>query len=262
MKNNFRIFCALLWRDLKIMRQTMLGDLMDGAITMAISVITFGKLLPLIGMPIKLIAPLYIGSSLLFNIFGRGYALAMQIVYKIPYEGFGVIGYHMTLPICKWWVFAEYTVFFVIETAILTLPTLVLGTLILNTIIPIPMYSWSLFIGIYLLSLIAWGLFFISCAFVYTFEWFKHNVWTRRLDLLMVFSSAFFPWEMVYNFSPRLSYFFLCNPVTYMVEGMRKALLGTDTFPPFHLVIAVLIASIILCAIRLRHGVIKTLDPV
>lgn len=260
--NNVAIFCALLRRDLSVMKKSLVGDLIDAAIFMFISVVTFGKLLPIIGLKPSLIAPLYIGSNLIFAISTRGYALAMGMIYKITYEGLGLIGYHLTLPIDKRWLFAEYIIYFVIQTCVITLPVLLLGTSILSTMINLTIYSFPLFLGMYLLTLTFWGTLFIGSAFVYEFKWFQANLWTRRIDFFIVMGSTFYPWDAVHNFSPLVSYVMLLNPITYAMEGMRSALFNTPTSFPLWLCALVLIASIGITSMWLRAGIRKTLDPV
>lgn len=260
-KNSY-VFWALLRRDLTVMKKTLVSDLIDAIIVMILSIITFGKLLPLIGLKPSLIAPLYIGSNLFFIIVSRGYAFALNIIYKITFEGLGILSYQLTLPIDRKWLFAEYVIYFIIETSILTLPLLLIGTFILSTMIPLTIHSWFLFLCMYLLMLIFLGIFFIASAFAYTFDWFKANLWVRRIDFLLVLSSTFFPWQTVYEFSPKLSYLMLLNPVTYAMEGMRAAFFGTPTLLPLWVCFVMLIISIGFVSIWLHTSIRKTLDPI
>jgi len=262
MNSNSAVFFALLRRDLHVMKKNILGDMIDAMIYMVITLIVFGKLLPLIGMKPAFIAPLYIGSSLFFTLATRGYALAMTIVYKIAFENLGLFGYHLTLPIDRKWLFAEYVTYFVIETCILTLPLLLIGTYILTTFIDLTIYSWPLFLCMYLLMVILFGLFFIGSAFTYSFHWFRANLWPRRIDFFMVFSSTFFPWQAVHNFSPIVSYIMLLNPITYAMEGMRNALFGTPIPIPLWFCMLVMVMSIGICGLWLHAGIRKTIDPI
>lgn len=110
--------------------------------------------------------------------------------------------------------------------------------------------------------MIFWGIIFIGSAFAYTFDWFKANLWTRRIDFFYVMSSAFFPWQSVYEFSPNIAYIMLLNPITYAMEGMRTALFNTPTPLPLWVCFSMLIFFIIMASFWLHHSIHKRIDPI
>ena len=58
------------------------------------------------------------------------------------------------------------------------------------------------------------------------------NVWSRFIFPLWFMGGFQFSWASIHTLSPKLSYVFLCNPVLYVMEGMRAALLGqADCLP-------------------------------
>jgi hypothetical protein len=263
MKNSsIRIFLVLLSRDLKVMRYTIVGELIDAFILLVIQLITFGKLFPLIGMPVEFTAPLFIGSGLFYIFLTRGYSSAMILSYKIPTEGFGNLAYHSILPLSIWWVFAEYITYFVIETSIITMPMFFIGIKILQSMIHFPLYSWFFLVITYALTLIVGATYFLGCAYLYSFEWFRDNLWARRIEPLMSLSSLYFPWITLYAFSPLLGIIALFNPITIMVEGMRTALLGDSSSLPLSFCIPMMLVWIFCSFLRLRQGIKKSLDPV
>jgi hypothetical protein len=263
MKNsNIRIFGALLWRDICVMRQTIVSELIDAFILLVIQLITFGKLFPLIGMPVEFTAPLFIGSGLFYILLTHGWSIAMIISYKIPSEGFGALSYHSTLPLSIWWVFTEYIVYFVLETCIITLPMFFIGLKILHHMVAMPSGDWPILIMVYILTLIFWGTYFFGSAFLYDFEWFRDNLWPRRIELFMSLSSLYFPWSTIYAFSPILGLLTLFSPITVMVEGMRTALLKESASLPLSFCVPVIMLWIVFGVWRLKKGITKRFDPV
>jgi hypothetical protein len=263
MKNsNIRIFMALLRRDFVVMRSTLPGELIDASIILVIQLITLGKLLPLLGMPPEFIAPLFVGSGLFYILLTRGFSIAMMISYKIPSEGPGVLSYYCILPVSPWLIFAKYIVFFVIETCVITLPTVWIGVAVLRSTVAMPASNWLLLTFTYMLTLIFWGAYFFGSAFLYDFEWFRDSFWARRLEPCMSFSSLYFPWYAMYGFSPLLGMMTLLNPMTVMVEGMRTALLGNAASLSLGFCIPATLVWILYSFWRLKRGVIKRLDPV
>ena len=63
---NIAIVRALLARDLKVLKHRLQNLIVDGLILMFVTVLVFGYLLPLLGMPTQLIAPIFLGNSLSF----------------------------------------------------------------------------------------------------------------------------------------------------------------------------------------------------
>ncbi len=85
LRNNFRIFCALINRNITLFAQNYSSTLADCVPILFAQTITFGYLFHLQGMPSSMIAPVYIGSmfSLLSQIgftFTLKHALILNII--------------------------------------------------------------------------------------------------------------------------------------------------------------------------------------
>lgn len=263
MLNSVRILKALITRDLYVLKRSLCGDLIDASVLVTIQIITYGYLLPLIGMPAKLIAPLFIGSGLFFIIITRGYAMAMRFAYKAPFEGFGILEYYCTLPLSPWLMLSHYIITFIIETCIITLPIFFIGLKFLPIPITLSFFEWIILLLIYVQALIFWGTYYLATPFLYSFEWFRNNLWPRRLDPIICFSSTFFPWGAVYSTNPAVAALLLISPSTYMIEGLRGALHVTiEPALPLWVCIAIITILIVLCWFRLQRAIIKRLDPV
>ncbi len=257
---NISIFCALITRDLKVIRQRLHNLIIDGLILVCVAVLVFGYLLPLLGMPTALIAPIFLGNSLSFFLASLGYNFATRMVYDLKFNRF--IEYFLTLPLPKRWLFAYFISSFIIETTIITLPLITLGFILLgNNFGPIN-GNFITFLAIYFLVLLFWALFFLGSSFTYSYQWFKNNIWARRIMPLFIFSPAFFTFKKVAAIIPTFAQCMLLNPLTYTVEGLRVALLGGGDYLPLTTCLIGIIVAIFAMYARLYYGFHQQLDPV
>lgn len=257
--DNVRIFLALLRRDLTVMKYKLKDMLIDSMIVVLTEILVLGKLYPLLGMSTSFIAPLYIGSSITFILFDLGYSFSMRYTY---YTGYQETAYHLTLPIPKKWIIAQHITYFVIESLIVTIPLISIGIWALSDVFGPIAGSWLLFCATYVLTLIYFGSFFFASSFWYEKSWFQDNMWPRRLSILLFFSSAFYAWQDVYKLSPLLGNILLLNPLTYVVEAMRAALLGQQDYLSIRICIPIITAFIFFDFWRITQGIKKRLDPV
>ena len=58
------------------------------------------------------------------------------------------------------------------------------------------------------------------------------NFWMRFNSPLMTFGGFFIPWFIMYEFSPWLGRLVLLNPLLYITEGLRGAILGGGQYIP------------------------------
>ncbi|MFZ5954672.1 MAG: hypothetical protein ACOYT8_06275 [Candidatus Dependentiae bacterium] len=259
MNNNVRVFFALLRRDIRFIGHTLLKDLIDAGILCLLQVLVFGRLLPLLGMSIANVGPLYL-VNICQILFLLGFNLAFNLVFDLKFDRF--IQYHFTLPISKRWLFAQYVCSFMLKCITISLPLVSLGLFLLRDIILLSHANWLQFGIMYTTSMIFFALLFLTLSFKYEYKWFLDNIWPRRLSPLFLLSASFFPWYKVKAFSNFFGYLFLLNPITYIIEGFRTTLLGGNYYLPFWLCLSVLVCSIAGLIVLLTNAVYKRLNPV
>lgn len=254
------IFLALLARDIKVLRSRLAGLIIDSLILVSMAILIFGNLFPMMGMSTTLIGPVFIGNSLCFFLASLGYNWALRMAYDLKFDRF--IDYFQTLPLPRSWLFTYYITSFITETTILTLPMITVGIIALgNNFGPIN-GSWPLFLCMYFLTLLFWGLFFLGSAFVYEYQWFRSNMWARRIMPLFLLGPAFFTFKTIATVSPTAAKFLFLNPITYVIEGLRISLLGGADYLPLSICLCGTMAAIICMYIRLHYGIYKQLDPI
>ena len=184
----------------------------------------------------------------------------MRMVYDLKFDRF--IDYFLTLPLPKTWLFAYYLSSFMIESAIVTLPLVTLGIIALgNNFGPIN-GSFIAFLCVYFLALLFWSLFFLGSSILYSFQWFKSNMWARRIMPLFIFGPAFFTFKTISAVIPIFSKLFWLNPLTYVIEGLRSALLAGPDYLPLSICVPGIFVGIMIMCIRLRYSIYEQLDPV
>lgn len=259
MSTNFGVFAALMRRDLKIIKKTIGKDIIDGGILCLLQVLIFGKLLPIMGMPIASIGPLYL-VNICQILFLLGFNLAFNLVFDLKFDRF--IQYHFTLPINKKWLFGQYVCSFMVKCITISLPLVSMGLFLLRDVIVLTHANWLAFALIYATSMVFFALLFLTLSFRYEFKWFLDNIWPRRLSPLFLLSASFFPWYKVQAFSKFFGYLFLLNPITYITEGFRRTLLADTNYLPFWLCLSVICLAIMCLIFVLNRAMIKRLNPV
>ncbi len=257
--NYFFTYLALVRRDLRVIRKRFRGALIDAGVQVMISVIVFGGLFPTMGVPTFLISPLFVGSIAMQLMF-IGVGFGLRNVFDIKFTRF--IDYRMTLPLPKRWLFASYITYFCMEASIVSVPPLTIGIVLLGPKFQIISPNWLLFIFVYLLTLILYGLLFLGMSLYYKFEWFMQNMWPRRFTFLLMLSPMFFVWYRVYEFAPRAAYMMLLSPLTYTAEGMRATLIGGPLYIPGLYCAGAIVFWIGVFVWFVSEGVKKRLDPV
>ncbi|MEX0849003.1 MAG: hypothetical protein WD055_02145 [Candidatus Dependentiae bacterium] len=257
--HNINVFFALLHRDILLLKRKLWSKLIDGLFMCFIIVTTTGYLLPALGMPADMIGPMFV--NIFFNIFFMfGFSLAVNMINEIKYKG--RLYYLLTLPVNKFWVFASYITTFMIEATIIIAPLLILGLFILQNKIVFVQPHPILFILIYLASLLFFGIFMLFFSVHYTYNWFLDNVWSRRLSPMFSFGSTFFIWQQAFAITPLLAYAMLCNPLTYICEGLRFGFIGGNKFINGWLCLIAIVSFTMTTMFFLNTSIKKRLDPV
>lgn len=248
MQTNILIFKALLFRDMKVLQKTIFKDFIDTIILVSLQYVNFVYFLPRMGMSAALIVPLFAGSvgSVFIN---TAYDRAITDSADIAFTRF--IKYQMTLPISLTWLFVQKIIVHMVNIALYSGP--VLGVLLWYARTHITPLGVLFFCVVYFLALIFISALIIAMAYGTHFFWFIDNVWTRVLMPFLMLGCIFFPWKSVYALNKWVGVLYALSPITYIVEGLRSALLGTHEFIPAPLCVGVLFLLTILMVLIARR---------
>lgn len=256
---NLRVYWALLRRDLYVIKKRLRTIWTDTAVILFLEVILFGKLIPLMGLPTTMVAPIFLGaiiSQTFFKASGKSYQAAGDLRFS------RFIDYHLTLPISKTWLFAQIITSWLVEILVGILPFIIFGIIALGNFFPVTQLAWVQGLAFFTLSACMITIFTLACTYYYDYTWFINNIWPRRFGFLYGFCPFYFLWKQAYQFSPRVAQILLLNPFTYCVEGFRGMFLGGSQFISLYICTGMVLLFILCFSLFLAAGVKKRLDPV
>lgn len=250
---------ALLQRDCKVLRGKLRGLMIDSAMLLIVEFILFTKLFPLMGMPQSFIMPMYIGAAVFIAFmlaYNYGYALCFDK------EATKFIEYHLTLPLPKRWLFAEYITYYSLELFITTFPLFMIGMLLLYNDVSFAHANFFYFFVSYLLMIIFLVSFFVMWAFCVSFDLFSDHLWSLVLEPVLILSALYVTWKATYAFAPRIAIVLLFNPMTYVAEALRSSLLGSTEYISAPLCMFLVFVSCFGLWFFTGVGVKRSLDPI
>lgn len=253
------VFRHLLAADLKVLFEILRDKLINQAIYMAIVVMVVGYIMPQFGLPndygsFQLAG--MVGSVALFDVFPN----VMNLVSD--FNGDRIISYHLSLPLPSWLVWLKTVCFYAITSIILGLWVLPIGKLTLLSSFDMTRISPIQFVVILVVIGFFFGAFSIFVAsFVKDMERVDH-VWARFVFPLWFLGGFQFSWAVLHRVSVPLSYIGLLDPVTYVMEGTRAAILGQEGYLNFWLCSGILILFTLVCFWSALTRLKKRLDYV
>ncbi len=240
MMNNIRIFLSMMQRDVRVLSREFLGDLVN-AVTWPVSLaVTFGYVLPAVGMDPKYGSFLVVGalaSTFFYLSLGFGNELVSDFC------SLRCIDYFFTLPASSYrFVLMQRVTSFALHSVFISWPLLPIGKLILGSRMDLSQLS----IVKLTLMMIAAG-FFFGFFGLWLASWIQTNrafnsVWRRVYTPMQLLGCYWFSFAQGYKVFGIVSVCALVNPLTYMCEGVRSAVFGQADFINFWICLAVLIA--------------------
>lgn len=233
MKNKYKQYFTtlyyLLQRDLKVFKTMFWGKVIDSCIFLFTIVITFEYFLPQYGLTDGygsfIVSGVIVGYGF-YEIIGRVTGLIWDI------EGAQTITYPLMLPVTSEIIFFYLGLSYAIFSSIFGLILFPLGKIALGNGFNLRIINYYQLIPIFLLSNLFFGFFALwigSLAKKST----SGDLFARVVNPLYSLGGYFYAWESVYNISPIAGYINLINPLIYVMEGMRAAMLGQKGFLPY-----------------------------
>jgi len=249
------IFKNLLWRDFLVIKKDFVGDVINMVTWPTSLTITFGYVLPAFGMD-KNYGSFLLVSSLATSFFYLAVSFAAELVSD--FEGLRAIEFHLVLPFPSFhMLLIQKVVSFALHAVLLALPLLPMGKLLLGDRLDLQHFSLIKFVLIFMNAGMFFGFFALLLASYVKNQRNFSSVW-RRIYTPMLFMGCFwFSFKMVRQAFPWLSYVTLCNPLTFIAEGIRSSVFGPSDYMPFWISFCSLLGFIALCCFfsfrKLQH---------
>lgn len=111
----------------------------------------------------------------------------------------------------------------------------------------IPNVSWLSLAWIILLTGFMTSAYHLMIACILRDPHQISRVWMRCNEAMLVFGGIIVPWHIIYTTSAFLGYLALANPLLYVTEGARQALLGGSQFFPLWISSIMLVTWTAIC---------------
>ena len=224
------IFCKLVATNFYIARQELKGQIVNFYIWAFCSLIVMGYIMQEFGLVAdygSFQLATVIGTVGLFQIYGNSFKLIADI------ETDRHVGYLLTLPASPsiiWWSqICSYS----LTGIILSIIMLPFGKLLLFNSFSLTDISWVKFAIIIALANIFYGVFTLAVTAHVGAMSKMENVWCRFIFPMWFMGGFQFSWASIYKLSAPLAYVLLCNPIMFIMEGTRAAVLGTPDCLPW-----------------------------
>ena len=172
----------------------------------------------------------------LFEIYGNCFRIIADM------EGEQHINYLLMLPLSSTIVWWSMVLSYALIGLILSVFMLPFGKLIFWNSFNLASVSWFKLALILIVSNVFYGVFTIAVTAHVGAMSKMENVWSRFIFPLWFLGGYMFSWQSIYKLSQPLSYALLLNPILYLMEGTRAALLGQQGCLPWEWCCIALIA--------------------
>ncbi len=242
-KVSYFIVCKnLVTIDLIIFKQMFVDKFIDLSIWVVLTTLVTAYIMPFFGLTADFGVFQLGGIIAAAGLFEMGNSNVVDLVSD--FEGDRVISFDLTLPIPSWLALASKTAYYFIIYTLLALLMLPIGKLCLWNQFDLSSVNYpKLFLAVFAINL-----FYASFAL-----WIANRVpnmakmgqvWMRFIFPMWFLGGFQFSWMASYKTVPTFALANLINPMIYITEAVRVALLGQEGFINFWLCLL----AILLCA--------------
>jgi len=244
-------FLQLLAVDLYVGKKLVLDKLINVCIWVAMQVLVSAYLLPFFGLAESYGIFLLAGccaSAGLFEIFPGIVRLVDDIT------GNQLICHQLLFPLPSWLVILRIVIYNATQVFMLGMCIVPFGKLLLWDRFDLRQMSLYKFVIIFALASMFYGAYMVLVAALLGQMRKIGNIWARFVNPLWFLGCYQFSWISLYDISPTLAYLNFLNPMTYIMEGTRAAVLGQEGYLNFWFCLCMLV---LLCIFTTMLGIQK-----
>jgi ABC-type polysaccharide/polyol phosphate export permease len=231
LKSYIKLFFQLLKTDLIIyIRKVYLGDVIDCAIWVGSILLISTYILPEMGM-VHNYGSLIATGAIISVAFWDTWSITTKFISDL--EGDQTFQYYLSMPMPSTAYFIKNIVYYSIRGGMQAIFVLPYSKLILMNKFDLTNFCFFKFFIVFVSA----NVFCATLALIFGSLVENINnigqVGVRFLFPMWFFGGSQFPWQTLYNLSPKFAYACLLNPLIHAVEAMRTAILGPQGFLPF-----------------------------
>lgn len=255
----FNIFKNLILSDFIILRKSFFNKFIDITIWVVLTIFVTGYIMP------------YFGLSDSFGVFQFGGVIAAVGLFElyisavdllVDFEGDRVIDYNLTLPIPSWLAIISKAGYYFILYLLLTLSILPIGKLLLwNQLDLMQIHYFKLLLAI-IFQCLFYSCFVIWAASVIDNMSKLGMVWARFIFPMWFMGGFQFSWIALYHVLPIVAWINLLNPMIYITESTRVAILGQSDYLNFWMCLVAILFFSAICLAQGMRNLKKRLDYV
>lgn len=229
---NYNVCKNLILSDLLIFKQEFFNKFINLTIWIVLTIFVTGYIMP------------YFGLSATFGVFQLGGVLAAIALFECyasvaefvaDLHGDRVIDYHLTLPIPSWLSIVSKAGYYFIIYFGLSVAILPIGKLTLWNQLDLAQVSFFKLLLALIFQSIFGACFTIWASSVISTMSQMGNVWSRFIFPMWFMGGFQFSWKAIYHVLPIVAWINLINPMIYITESVRVALLGQTEYLNFWL---------------------------
>lgn len=258
-KKYWNILKQLLLTDLIIYKRSVKTKIFDYCFQICVLIGITSYLMPAFGL-IESYGVFEFAS--LLSVIGLWEVFPDVATILMDLEGNQYTSYQLTLPLPTWLIWLRYVIFMTIKALSITLFVLPAGTLVLWNTISLNTFNILQFCVITGVASIFYGVLSLWALTIIEHMGIIGKLWNRYLFPLWFLGCYQFSWHILHQKFPRFSYLVLLNPLTYIHEAARAAVLGQSGFISFWTCIGAILIFIVILWIYSIRKLRKKMDSV
>ncbi len=256
-KMYFNVCVTLVAWELVVFKQTFFDKFIDLTIWVVLTIVVMGYIMPFFGLSADY-GPFQLGGIIAAAGLFELYSSVVDLV--ADFEGDRIINYSLTLPIPSWLAIVSKATYYFIVYFILALLMFPIGKLCLWKQLDLSTVSYVKLLITLMFQSIFYACFVLFAASIIANMTKLGSVWARFIFPMWWMGGFQFSWMALYHELPKIAIFNLINPMIYITEGARVAILGQAGYINFWLCLLATAFFSVLCFALGLHNLKRRLD--
>lgn len=247
----FHLSKELIHADLLVFKEAFVDKCINFTIWVVLTLGIMTYIMPYFGLADNF-GPFQLGGTIAAAGLFELYSSVIDLVSD--FEGDRVINYHFTLPMPSWLALISKAIYYAIIYFIIAVCVLPVGKIVLWNQLDLSIISYGkLFLALIFQSIFYAAFCLWAASSIVNMTEFG-TVWSRYIFPMWFLGGFQFSWVSLYQVVPALALINLFNPMTYITESTRSALLGAADYINFWACLsAIAIFSALFLAWALRN---------
>ena len=253
----FNICKNLILSDLIVLRPMFISKFIDISIWVILTIFVTGHVMP------------YFGLSANFGSFQFGGVIAAVGLFELyssvvdfvsDLHGDRVIDYNLTLPIPSWLAILSKGIYYFIIYFILSIAVLPVGKIMLWNQFDLSLVHYFKLLLAVVFQNIFYASFTIWAGSIIEDMSKLGTIWSRFIFPMWFMGGFQFSWIALYSVTPKIAIINLLNPMIYVTESTRVALLGQTDYLNFWICLLMIMFFSVICFLAGLKNLKKRLD--